>query len=377
MKIPFNKPHIIGHEMEYIRDAIETHRHISGNGVYTHRCHDFFKEQYGFEHVLLTSSGTDALEMAAILCDIKPGDEVIMPSYTFVSTANAFVLRGAHVVFVDSCDDRPHMDENQIEAAITDKTKVIVVVHYGGVASDMDVVMELAERHSLVVVEDAAHAIDSYYKGRPLGGIGHLAAFSFHETKNIISGEGGMLVVNDPRFVQRSEYLWEKGTNRMDFSRGDVAKYEWVDVGSSYLPSDMVAAFLYGQLEHLGQIQDRRCVIWNRYYDELSSLQAKGKFTLARIPEYATLNGHLFYLECRDIDERNALLNDLKNQGICVVFHYIPLHESPYYRGVSPTFELRNAHKYGDTLIRLPLFYGISKDEQNYVIEKIKDFFLD
>ena len=298
--IPFNKPYFTGKETEYIQDAVSRGK-ISGNGYYTQLCHDFFETKYSFNKVLLTSSCTDALEMAAILIDIQPGDEVIVPSYTFVSTANAFVLRGAKIIFADSRSDHPGIDEDKIEALITSKTKAIVPVHYAGVACDMDKIMNLANKYNLFVVEDAAQAIDSYYTGtdgvkRPLGSIGHLAAFSFHETKNIISGEGGMLVVNDERFVKRAEIIWEKGTNRSAFFKGEVDKYGWVDIGSSFLPSDITAAFLWAQLEHLEEIQDKREVIWNTYYEGLKDWACTNNISLPIIPEYGMNNAHMFYL---------------------------------------------------------------------------------
>ena len=269
--IDFNRPYLTGKETHYIYEAVSTGK-ISGNGAFTKKCQQFFESTYRFKKALLTTSCTDALEMAAILTDIQPGDEVILPSYTFVSTANAFVLRGAKLVFADSCNNEPNMDADKIEELITDKTKVIVPVHYAGVSCDMDKIMEVAEKHNLFVVEDAAQAVDSYFKDRPLGGIGHLSAFSFHETKNIISGEGGMLVINDDRFIQRAEIIWEKGTNRSAFFRGEVDKYGWVDVGSSFLPSEVVSSFLYAQLENIGDIQGRRKAIWNTYYEGLKSV---------------------------------------------------------------------------------------------------------
>lgn len=267
--IPFNKPYLTGYETLYIEDAVKSGK-ISGNGLYTSKCHEYFENRYGFNKCLLTTSCTDALEMAAILCDIHFGDEVIIPSYTFVSSANAFVLRGAKIVFADSRKDHPCIDESKLEELITDKTKVIVVVHYAGIACNMDVIMQIANRYNILVVEDAAHAIDAFYKGKPLGSIGHLGCFSFHETKNIIAGEGGMLIINDKRFNTRAEIIWEKGTNRAAFWRGEVNKYGWVDIGSSFLPSEVIAAFLYAQLENLDKIQKKRKEIWQYYYTELT-----------------------------------------------------------------------------------------------------------
>src|SRR5664280_1420296 len=315
MNIPFNKPFLTGREFEYINDAVSRGK-ISGNGYYTQKCHEFFQERYGFKKCLLTTSCTDALEMAAILCNIMPGDEVIIPSYTFVSTANAFVLRGAKIVFADSREDHPGIDENKIESLITSRTKVILPVHYAGVACEMDKIMDVAKRHNLFVVEDAAQAIDSYYKGKPLGGIGHLGCFSFHETKNIQCGEGGMLVINDERFCKRAEIIWEKGTNRAEFFRGEVNKYGWVDIGSSFLPSEVIAAFLWAQIEHLDEIQTKRKEHWNRYYDALKPLADKGCFQLSIIPSYATNNAHMFYLVCISLEDRSNLITYLKNCGV-------------------------------------------------------------
>ena len=298
MKVPFNKPCFIGKELDYISQAVKSGK-ISGDGMFTKKCHDFFETIYGFKKALLTTSCTDALEMAAILLDIKEGDEVIVPSFTFVSTANAFVLRGAKIVFVDSCSNHPNMDVTKIESLITKKTKVIVAVHYAGMACDMDVIMELAKKHNLFVVEDAAQSIHSFYKGKPLGSIGHLATFSFHETKNVSSGEGGMLVINDERFVKRAEVIREKGTNRSQFFRGEINKYDWVDIGSSFLPSDIIAAFLYAQLENIDKIQEKRSKIWIKYKEAFNSIATSGKVTLPEIPVNATNNAHIFYLICQ------------------------------------------------------------------------------
>ena len=294
MKILFNKPYLTGKETHYIYDAVSSGK-ISGNGKYTQLCHEFFEKRYGFRKCLLTTSCTDALEMAAILLNIQSGDEVILPSYTFVSTANAFVLRGAKLVFADSNKENPNIDPNQIESLITSKTKAIIVVHYAGIACDMDPIMDIANRHHLFVVEDAAQAIDSYYKGKPLGGIGHLGSFSFHETKNIISGEGGMLTINDEQFIERAEIIWEKGTNRSAFFRGEIDKYGWVDIGSSFLPSEVVSAFLFAQLEHLDDIQNKRKLLWDNYHMAFETI-ANPSFNLPNIPSYATNNAHMFYL---------------------------------------------------------------------------------
>jgi len=373
-RIPFNKPYLTGQETAYIEQAVASGK-ISGDGMFTEKCHAFFKARYGFEACYLTTSCTDALEMAAILLDIEPGDEVIMPSYTFVSTANAFVLRGAKIVFADSETGTPNLDAAQVEALITPQTKAIVVVHYAGVACDMDTVMQLADKHDIYVVEDAAQAIESYYKGRPLGSIGHLAAFSFHETKNIISGEGGLLVVNDEKFSQRAEIIREKGTNRSAFFRGEVNKYGWVDVGSSFLPTDIVAAFLYAQLENLECIQTKRIALWKAYYKALAPLASKGYLFLPQIPHYATNNAHMFYVLCNSLEERSDLIAFLKDLGIWSVFHYLPLHSSPYYTKKHDGRELPHCDRYADTLLRLPLFYELTEQEVSFIATKIKTFY--
>ena len=363
MKIPFNKPYMTGKETEYIRQAVESGK-ISGNGVFTKRCQKFFEERYGFRKCILTTSCTDALEMAAILAGVGPGDEVIVPSYTFVSSALAFVRAGAKIVFADSRADQPNIDQDQIESLITPRTKVIVPVHYAGVACDMDAIMDIANRHDLLVVEDAAQAIDSFYTGkdgirRPLGSIGHLATFSFHETKNVISGEGGLLVVNDERFVRRAEIIWEKGTNRAEFFRGEVNKYGWVDTGSSFLPSEIVAAFLWAQLENLDSIQHRRKEIWNSYYEALRPMAEKGLFSLPLVPEYATNNAHMFYLLFPDLAKRTDFIAKMKERDILCVFHYLALHDSEFYRGKHDGRPLPNCDRYADCLVRLPLYYEL------------------
>nr|WP_315217582.1 dTDP-4-amino-4,6-dideoxygalactose transaminase [uncultured Flavobacterium sp.] len=367
MKIPFNKPYLTGKELVYIEDAVKKGK-ISGNGYYTQLCQDFFKTKYSFHKCLLTTSCTDALEMAAILINIQEGDEVIMPSYTFVSTANAFVLRGATIVFADSRTDHPGLDEDKIEALITPKTKAIVPVHYAGVACDMDKIMDLAHQYNLYVIEDAAQAIDSFYTGRDgvkkaLGSIGHLAAFSFHETKNIISGEGGMLAINDLQFAERAEIIWEKGTNRSAFFRGEVDKYGWVDVGSSFLPSEIIAAFLWAQLENLENIQQVRKSHWEQYNIELQSWAAQNEIQLPVIPTYATNNGHLFYLVCKNISQRTALIEKLKSKDILSVFHYISLHSSPFYKDSHTGNQLPESDRYSDCVLRLPLFYELNVAE--------------
>lgn len=372
--IPFNKPYLTGKETQYIQQAVQSGK-ISGNGVFTAKCHQYFKKEFGFPDVFLTTSCTDALEMAALLIEAGPGDEIIMPSYTFVSTANAFVLRGARIVFVDSTEQSPHLDPDQIESVITPKTKAIVPVHYAGIACDMDKIMSLAERHGHFVIEDAAQSVNSYYMTRPLGSIGHFGAFSFHETKNVIAGEGGMLAVNDGRYAKRAEIIWEKGTNRAEFFRGEVKKYEWVDLGSSYLPSELTAAFLYAQLEHLKEIQARRQSIWERYYSELKILESRERLRLPEIPDYATNNGHLFYLVCRDLPERDGLLAHLLDKGILAVFHYLSLHASPFYRERHDGRELPWSDYYSRRLVRLPLFYELTDDQVDYIIQSVIEFF--
>lgn len=364
--IPFNKPFIIGKEQAYIAEAVQSGK-LSGNGMFTKKCQSFFEERYGFRKCLLTTSCTDALEMAAILSGVGPDDEVIVPSYTFVSSALAFVRQGAKIVFADSCPDHPNLDVSQIEALITSRTKVIVPVHYAGCACDMDAIMDIANKHKLVVVEDAAQAIDSFYTGkdgvkRPLGSIGHFGCFSFHETKNVIAGEGGMLAVNDERFLRRAEIVWEKGTNRAEFFRGEVNKYGWVDTGSSFLPSELVAAFLYAQLENLDRIQDKRKEIWNGYYAQLKPLADSGRFELPTLPPGTTNNAHMFYLVCRSLEERSNLIAWLKERGIMSVFHYLPLHSSEFYRGRHDGRALPNCDRFADCLVRLPMYYELASD---------------
>lgn len=373
--IPFNKPHLTGKEISYIEQAVCSGT-ISGNGIFTDRCQNYLKERYGFKKCLLTTSCTDALEMSAILLDILPGDEVIMPSFTFVSTANAFVLRGARIVFCDSRTDHPGIDESKIEELITPRTKVIVLVHYAGIACDMDKVLDIASRHHLYVVEDAAQAIDSYYLGKdgikkPLGSLSHLSAFSFHETKNIISGEGGMLGINDPCFEKRAEIIWEKGTNRAAFYRGEINKYGWVDVGSSFLPSEIIAAFLWAQLENLDDIQKRRGTIWQGYYDGLNSWAAKEEVQLPLLPPYSTNNYHMFYLVCRDIEQRSALIKKLKQNDILAVFHYLSLHKSPFYQNKHHGRELPESDRYTDCLLRLPFFYELRENDVERICKLI------
>lgn len=370
--IPFNKPYFSGKELNNLEQVCHSTT-MSGNGYFTKKCHTFFEQKYGFKKCLLATSGTDALEMCAMLCDLKPGDEVIVPSYTFVSTALAFLREGAKVVFADSSAQTPNMEAEQIEPLINKNTKVIAVVHYAGVACDMDKIMKLADKHKLLVVEDAAHCIDSYYKGRSLGSIGHLGAFSFHETKNISSGEGGMCVINDERFARRSEIIWEKGTNRAEFYRGMVNKYGWVDMGSSFLPSEFNAAYLWAQLEQLDDIQGKRKHIWERYHNALSGKIGK-EVKLPYIPDYATNNAHMFYLLCPTLEYRTALMKFLKENDVQTTFHYLPLHSSKYYENKHDGRELPNCDRYADTLLRLPLFYELSDMEIDKITKLIVEF---
>ena len=371
---PFNKPYLIGSELDYIAEAVAAGQ-ISGNGIFTRKCHEFFEEKCGLGKCFLTTSCTDALEMAAILCGIGPGDEVIMPSFTFVTTATAFALRGARIVFADSSAANPNIDASSLEELVTERTKAIVPVHYAGVACDMDAILDIARRHGLLVVEDAAQAVDSFHKGRPLGSLGDFGTFSFHETKNVISGEGGMLVVNDERHVERAEIVWEKGTNRAAFFRGEVAKYQWVDVGSSYLPSDIVAAFLYAQLEHLDEIQARRREIWDAYHERLSPLAEADRIALPTIPDYATNNAHLFCIICGDLDERTRLIARLREDGVQAVFHYQPLHASPFYADRHDGRPLPNCVRYADRLLRLPFFFDLSENDVARVCDLIVRFY--
>lgn len=376
LKIPYNKPYLTGKETKYIRQAIKTGK-ISGNGKFTGLCHEFFRKKYGFPDVLLTTSCTHALEMAAVLLDIKPGDEVIMPSYTFVSTANAFILRGAKIVFADSTATHPNIATEGLENLITEKTRAIVPVHYAGMACDMDEIMRIANKHKLFVVEDAAQAVDSFYKGKPLGSIGHLAAFSFHETKNINAGEGGMLVINDPQFKKRAEIIWEKGTNRAEFFRGEVNKYGWVDLGSSWLPSEVTAAFLFAQLNCLEEIQTKRKKSWELYYSLLKDLEGSANVKLPNIPDNATNNGHIFYLICENLDVRSSLIARLRENGILAVFHYLSLHSSPYYSEKHDGRPLPWSDYYSDRLVRLPLYFELSSGEIKKICEVIHDFYKD
>ncbi len=366
--IPFNKPHLTGKELEYIAEAAGNGK-LSGDGVFSRRCQTFLEDRYGFKKCLLTTSCTDALEMVAILLNIREGDEVIMPSYTFVSTANAFVLRGASIVFADSGRDNPNIDPSGIEALITPRTKAIVVVHYAGVACDMDSIMDIASRYGLYVVEDAAKSIDSFYKGKPLGSIGHLSTFSFHETKNVHCGEGGCLVINDARFIERAEIIRDKGTNRASFFRGEVDKYTWVDVGSSFLPSEINAAFLWAQLENLDIIQQKRLEIWDRYASYFMAMEGDG--LVPQIPLFATNNAHMFYMLMESQAKRDQVIKALAAKKIMGVFHYLPLHQSPFYQNRHDGRELARAVDFSERLVRLPLFYSLTLEEQHLICETV------
>lgn len=372
IKIPFNKPYITGTEITYVQEAIVSGK-LSGDGSFTKKCHQFFEQKYGFTKVLLTTSCTDALELAAILLNIKDGDEVIMPSYTFVSTANAFVLRGAKIIFADSLLNHPNIDVSKVESLITQKTIAIVPVHYGGVACEMDELIAIANKYNLFVIEDAAQAIDSFYKGKPLGSFGHLAAFSFHDTKNIICGEGGMLVVNDAQFVKRAEIVREKGTNRSAFFRGEVDKYGWVDMGSSFLLSDILAAFLWGQLLEMEVIQTKRKKLWHIYYEKLSKISTR--IIIPQLNTNQTNNAHAFYIICKNLDERNSLIAYLKDKGIAAVFHYVSLHKSVFYADIHGNNPLPACEKFSDCLLRLPLFADLNENCVNEVCQAIIDFY--
>ncbi|MBO0357359.1 dTDP-4-amino-4,6-dideoxygalactose transaminase [Hymenobacter sp. BT186] len=374
MLIPFNKPYFIGTETRYIEEAVRSGK-LSGDGIFTRRCEEWLQHQLGVPRVLLTTSGTDALELAALLLDLQPGDEVLLPSFTFSSTATAFVLRGAKLIFVDSSADGPAFDTAQLETLVTPRTRAIVPVHYAGLACDMDAVRAVAERHHLAVVEDAAQALGGGFRGRPLGTLGALGAFSFHETKNVTAGgEGGMLVINEPQLIARAEILREKGTNRAAFFRGEVAKYSWVDVGSSFLPAEINAAFLWAQLEELEIIQQRRQAIWARYFAELQPLAQLG-VRLPFVPDYTTQNGHLFYLVCRSLAERTALIAELKQQGITAIFHYQPLHSSPYYAPRHDGRLLPWAEHYADCLVRLPLYTELEESQQQCIVRAVLRFY--
>jgi len=374
--IPFNKPYLSGNETKYLNEAVQN-GHISGNGEFTKKCHRFFEERWGFHKCLLTTSCTDALEMCALLLDIKSGDEVIIPSFTFVSTALAFARQGAKIVFADSQENNPNIDTTKIERLITAKTKAIVVVHYAGFACDMDEIKSIADKYSIAIVEDAAQAIDSYYKDKPLGSIGDLGCFSFHETKNIQCGEGGLLAINNKIFAERAEILWEKGTNRAQFFRGEINKYGWVDTGSSFLISDLLAAFLYAQLENIKTIQQRRSEIWNTYYQSLKTLEESDHIKLPAIPPFATNNAHMFYIVCASLKERTELIKHFRKHDILAVFHYQSLHKSQYIKenGLGTQSDLANSDKFEERLLRLPLFYELKEKEIQYILETLHRFY--
>ncbi len=373
-KIPFNKPYLTGEELDFIGQALET-RKISGDGQFTNNCHKFFMSKYGFKRVLMTTSCTDALEMSAILSNIKSGDEVIIPSFTFVSTANAFALRGAKIIFADSTEENPNVDAKEIEKLITKKTKAIVPVHYAGIACEMDSIREIARSKNIFLIEDAAQAINSYYKGKPLGSLGDLGTLSFHETKNIICGEGGLLIINKEELIERAEIIREKGTDRSKFYRGEVDKYNWKDIGSSFLPSEINAAFLSAQLNNIENIQNKRNYIWETYYNELLIESEKCNIKLPFIPKYATNNSHMFYMVCNNIEQRNQIISELKNNSINAVFHYQSLHNSPYFKDKHDGRELKKADLYSNCLVRLPLYFELEQQDLERIIDNLKIIF--
>ena len=373
--IPFNVPPCTGHELKYIAEAIDAHK-ICGDGAFTKKCNKWLEERFGAHKVLLTTSGTTALDMASLLCELQPGDEVILPSFTFSSTANAFAIYGAKLVFVDIRPDTMNIDETKIEAAITDRTRVIVAMHYAGVACEMDAIMDIARRHKLLVIEDAAQAVMSSYKGRPLGTIGDVGCYSFHETKNYSMGEGGAVVVNNPAFVERAEILREKGTDRARFFRGQVDKYTWVDIGDSFLPSELNAAYLWAQLEMADEINENRLESWNAYRAAFQDLADAGRIELPTVPAGCVHNAHMFYIKCRDLSERTELIRFLKERDILAVFHYVPLHSAPaglkYGRFCGEdVYTTRES----DRLVRLPLYYGLTREDQARVIAAVRDFY--
>ena len=373
--IPFNVPPCTGNEMKYIEEAIASHK-ICGDGAFTRRCNEWMEKRFHAHKVLLTTSGTTALDMASLLCDLKPGDEVILPSFTFSSSATAFAIYGAKLVFVDVRPDTMNIDETKIEAAITDRTRVILAMHYAGVACEMDAIMEIARRHNLLVVEDAAQGVMSTYKGKALGTIGDFGCYSFHETKNYSMGEGGAVLVNNPAYVERAEILREKGTNRSKFYRGQVDKYTWVDIGDSFLPSELNAAYLWAQLEMADEINNDRLASWHRYWDAFQDLAAAGRVTLPTIPADCVHNAHMFYIKCKDLAERTALISFLKERDILAVFHYVPLHSAPAglrfgrFHG-----EDRYTTAESDRLVRLPLYYKLTTEDQDRVIKAVRDFY--
>ncbi len=372
--IPFNQPHLSGKELEYIKRAAQLNK-LSGNGSFTKKCNHFFEEKFGFLKALLTTSCTTALEMAAILLNLSEGDEIIAPSFTFPTTVIPFIRQGAKIVFVDSSPDNPNLDISAIPSLITKKTKAIILVHYAGIACDMDQIIALAKKHQLFVIEDAAQAINSYYKKTPLGKLGHFGTFSFHEQKNISCGEGGLLTINDPYFLSRAEIIREKGTNRAQFFRGEVDKYTWVDIGSSFLPSELNAAFLYAQLENLEIIQEKRISLWNSYFKGLKPLADLNYFQLPHLPSFATNNAHMFYLVCSAPSERDKLIQFLKENGIIAAFHFQSLHRSPFYKDRHGDRPLPYCDRYSDCLVRLPLFCDLLPENIEYIIGKITEFY--
>ena len=373
--IPFNVPPCVGTEMKYLEEAVRS-RKISGDGAFTKRCSRWMEERFGAKRVLLTTSGTAALDMALLLCGLRPGDEVILPSYTFSSTANAAVLAGAKLVFTDIRPDTMNIDEKKLEAAITEKTKAVIVVHYAGVACEMDSILAIARRHGLKVIEDAAQGVMATYKGRYLGTLGDFGCYSFHETKNYSMGEGGALVLNDPEYIERAEILREKGTNRSKFYRGEIDKYTWVDFGDSFLPSELNAAYLWAQLERAEEVNADRLASWSAYHAALEPLAKRGKLALPVVPEGCAHNGHMFYVKCRDLEERTALIAFLKDRGILAVFHYVPLHSAPAGRKYGRfSGEDEYTTRESDRLLRLPMYYGLTEEDREQVSETIKGFY--
>ncbi len=376
MHVAFNRPYLTGEETKFIEEAVNVKKQLSGNGFFTKECHNFLKTKYGFKHCLLTSSCTDALEMASILTNVGPGDEIIIPSFTFVSSANPFVLRGAKIVFADSDKQFPNISLKEIKRLKTSKTKVIVVVHYAGLGYEIDKIADYCKENNIYLVEDAAQSINTYFKDKPLGSFGDLSTFSFHETKNIISGEGGLLVINNKEMMKRAEIIWEKGTNRAAFYRGEVNKYGWVDIGSSFLPSELTSAFLYAQLRHIEDILGKRKNIWE-YYDQNIDKKAmqKAGVNFMEIPEHSTNNYHIFYFCCKDIHQRDILLQFLKEKSIIAVFHYLSLHKSEFFSMNNEVEELKIADEFSDCLVRLPLFPSMTQEEIEYVVTNVNYFF--
>ncbi len=369
--IPFNKPTIIGSELEYISNVINSDKTCS-DGFYTKKCESFLEHKYKFTKTILTTSCTSALEMSALLIGIEKGDEVIIPSFTYVSTANAFAREGAKIIFADSKNNSPNIDEDKIEQLITNKTKAIVIVHYAGIACNMNKIMSIANKHNIYIIEDAAQAINSYYKNKALGSFGHLSAFSFHETKNIQSGEGGLLIVNDKNLIEKADIISNNGTNKAAFIRGEVNKYEWLNIGSSYKPSDINAAYLFAQIENIDKIHQKRIDLWNRYYKNFKEIS---NIKLPFINEYATNNGHIFYIICESEEQRKNLIKHLKEKDITATFHYQCLHKSPYYLSQNKAQQLVNAENFEKTIVRLPLFYDLSIEQVDYISNEVIKFF--